>query len=372
MNEDEFIDRLHARVERTWLSYALIGICVVVFIAELWQGRTWWTVRSDVLLAMGADFGPKVQSGESWRLLTAIFLHGNPLHIVLNMLALWQVGYFVERIFGRFGMALLFLVCGLMGSLASIWWRAQGLSVGASGAIFGLYGALLVWLIRRRHEVPLGIFKQLRSGTLGFIVYSLFAGVALPGIDNAAHLGGLLGGMLLGSGMAPPLGKPARQQWRQRTTWLALLAVLACAGWLWHSVPQVAVAWQQHAEFSQVVHDFALHDAQLEQQVQSLMRQMQAHQLRQADAARMLDEELLPGWQAQIDRLAAISVAPADASRHQALLRYASLRHSALLMLARALMTGQPQWLRIAAQRQQEAEAALLDSREERREQSAR
>jgi rhomboid protease GluP len=364
LNEDEFIDRLHARVDRAWLSHALIGACVVVFLVELWQARTWWTVHGNVLLAMGANFGPKVQAGEYWRLLSSVFLHGSPLHLALNMLALWQVGYFIERIFGRAGTLLLFIACGLLGSLASVWWRAEGLSVGASGAIFGLYGALLVWLIRQRHEVPLSIFKQLRSGTLGFIAYSLFAGVALPGIDNAAHIGGLLCGMVLGIGMAPPLGKPPGQQWRQRSTWAAIAVSMLCAYSLWHTAPQVAVAWQQHAEFSGVTRDFALHDAQLEQQVQSLVIQMHARKLQPADAARTLDEELLPAWQTQIDRLAAISVAPADSSRHQALLRYAGLRLSALQMFARALMTGQPQWLQLAAQRQQEAQAALLGTRE--------
>ena len=365
MKEDEFIDRLHARVERIWVTYALIIACTIVFLVELWQAQAWWTVRSDVLLAMGADFGPKVQAGEIWRLLSAVFLHGNPLHIALNMLALWQVGYFIERIFGRSGTLLLFIACGLMGSLASIWWRAEGLSVGASGAIFGLYGTLLVWLIRRRHDVPLGIFRQLRSGTLGFIGYSLFAGVALPGIDNAAHLGGLLSGMLLGLGMSAPLGTPPGRQWRQYSTWLALGATGFSAGVLWHTAPQVAVVWQQHTEFSEVTREFAQHDAQMEQQVQSLMGRVRTRQLPPADAARELDETLLPAWQAQIDRLAALSIAPGDSARHQALLRYASLHSSALQMLSRGLMTGQPRWLRLAAQRQQEAEAALLGTRAE-------
>jgi rhomboid protease GluP len=365
LNENEFIDRLHARVDRAWLTHALIGACVVVFLIELWQAQTWWTIHGKVLLAMGANFGPKVQAGEYWRLLSSVFLHGSPLHLGLNMLALWQVGYFIERIFGRSGTLLLFVVCGLLGSLASVWWRAEGLSVGASGAIFGLYGALLVWLIRQRHEVPLGIFKQLRSGTLGFIAYSLFAGFALPGIDNAAHIGGLLGGMLLGAGMAPSLGKPPNQQWRQRSTWAALLAAMTCAYMLWHTAPQVAIAWQKHAEFSEVTRDFALHDAQLEQQVQSLIIQMHARKLRPSDAAHALDDELLPAWQTQIDRLSAISVEPADKARHQALLRYAGLRYTALQMLARALTTGQSQWLQLAAQRQQEAQAALLGTREQ-------
>ncbi|MEC5387600.1 rhomboid family intramembrane serine protease [Uliginosibacterium sp. H3] len=364
MDEDEFIERLHTRIERIWLTYALIATCAVVFLIELWQSRSWWTVRSDVLLSMGASFGPKVQSGETWRLLSAVFLHGNPLHLALNMLALWQIGHFIERIYGRSGALLLFVACGLMGSLASIWWRTQGLSVGASGAIFGLYGALLVWLIRRRHDVPMGILKKLRSGTLGFIGYSLFAGIALPGIDNAAHIGGLLGGMLLSLGMAAPFDRSPASQWRRRSTWLALLATAACATALWRTTPQVAVAWQQHVEFAEVARNFAQHDAQLEQQVQALLEQVRQRQIASVAAGRELDEVLLPAWQMQINRLASIPTGDADRPRHQALLNYAGLHGSSLQLLARGLMTGQPGWLQLAHQRQLEAQAALLGTRE--------
>ena len=365
MSEDDFLDRLHERVERIWLSYALIAACSVIFIIELWQAHALWNVRSDVLLKMGADFGPKVQAGETWRLFTALFLHGSPLHLGLNMLALWQVGYFIERIYGRYSTLLLFIGSGLIGSLASIWWKAEGLSVGASGAIFGLYGALLVWLIRRRHEVPLGIFKQLRSGTLGFIGYSLFAGFALPGIDNAAHLGGLVGGLILGLGMAPPLDKPSHTQWRQITTWIGIVATLACGSVLWRTAPQVAVAWQQHVEFSEIVREFAQHDAQREQELQSLLGQVSARRIRPSDAARQLDETMLPAWQTQIDRLAATPVPSADRARHQALINYASLQHESMQMLARGLLTGQGQWLKLAAQRQQEAREALMGTQKE-------
>jgi rhomboid protease GluP len=363
LNEDEFLDRLHARVSRIWLTYALISMCVVVFAFEMWRSKTLWTVPGEVLLALGADFGPKVQAGQAWRLFSAIFLHGNPLHIALNMFALWQVGYFIERIFGRSGMLLLFIASGVMGSLASVWWRAQGMSVGASGAIFGLFGALLVWLIRRRHEVPLGIFKQLRSGTLGFICYSLFAGVALPGIDNAAHLGGLLGGMLLGAGMAAPLGRPAGAQWRRWPAWLALAAVIVCAGGLWRTAPQVAVTWQQHVEFSDLVRDFGLQDAQLEQQLQSLMKDLSERRTSRVDAARQLENDMLPAWRVEADRLAALDVAPADETRKAALVHYASFRYEALQMIARGLVSGQRRWFELAAQRQLEAQAALLNSR---------
>jgi hypothetical protein len=146
---------------------------------------------------------------------------------------------------------------------------------------------------------------------------------------------------------------------------VALAVVAIAAGTLWRTAPQVAVVWHQHVEFAEVARDFSLHDAQLEQQVQSLMNQVGHHQMRPADAARQLDEDLLPAWQAQIDRLAAVPITPADSSRHQALLRYASLHYSALQMLARGLMTGQSQWLRLGAQREQEAQAALLGTRAE-------
>ena len=147
-------------------------------------------VGSPVLLKLGANHAPLVMQGEAWRLVAAMFLHGGLLHIGLNMFALYQAGQIVERLFGAGGFLLLYLGAGIAGNVASMWWNPQAVSVGASGAVFGVYGALLAYLRAQPGSMPMSVFNQIRSSTLAFIGYSLFAGVALPGIDNGAHVGG--------------------------------------------------------------------------------------------------------------------------------------------------------------------------------------
>lgn len=362
---EAFIERLHARVARTWLTDGLIAACVLAFLSQLLQARVFWAIPSTNLLVQGADFGPLVQEGQVWRLFSSLFLHGSPLHLVFNMLALWEAGQLVERIFGRRGMLLIYLGGGLVGSLASIWWRANGLSVGASGAIFGLYGALLMWLLRFRHEVPLVIFKPLRKGTLVFIIFSLFAGVILPGIDNAAHVGGLIGGSVLGAAFALPLDEDPARKWRHWHAWAGVLACTLLASMLWRTAPQVAKAWEERVArvgFSELMREFVLQDARMTQLTQSILDATRRRQLTPEEAAQEIRSKVLSASVSDIDHIRTLEVAPADAPRKRALLDYASLRYQSRDALARFLETGQRKWLRTAAQYEQQAQAALLDS----------
>lgn len=363
LSEQEFFDALRQRVPAIRLTQALIAACVLVFALEQWQAGLVWTIPGNILNAFGAVSGLKVQAGETWRLLSAMFVHGNLLHLALNMISLWQAGEFVERIWGRKGMLLLYFGSGLLGSLASIWWKAQTLSVGASGAIFGLFGALLVWLLQNRHVMPPSLFKPMRGSLVFFMGYSLFAGFAIEGIDNAAHIGGLLAGGLMALSVQRPIVSIDPSPWRQKRFWLGTLAIIACAGLLWVKAPKTAVAWQQHVDFAEVTQSLAMHDAVLTQQLQALWQAMLQRQVLPADAAGMLQADIIPVWQQQIDRLASEQVNEVDKPRHRALLRYAGLRLQALQLLTEGLRTGQQSWLKQAEARMLEAQSALLEAR---------
>lgn len=183
------------------------------------------------LIPYGSNFGPLTLGGQPWRLLSSLFIHGGVLHLGLNLLALWQVGAVVEPLFGRWRFLLLYLGAGVLAGIASLWWQPQVNSVGASGAIFGIFSALLVDLRLHRDLLPGRLFRRMRTGLLSFLAFSLFAGVVLPGIDNAAHLGGLIGGVLLGYVLAPRSpGSPWPDVTRRALVALAWLA-LALAAW---------------------------------------------------------------------------------------------------------------------------------------------
>lgn len=127
-----------------------------------------------------------------------MFLHNGLMHIALNMLGLYSVGITVERIYGPRLFALIYLASGLLGSALSLHFGAQvAVSVGASGAVFGIAGALIVGIWQHRRQLPQSISKQTLSSAGIFVLYSLVQGFAKQGIDNAAHIGGLLAGCVL-------------------------------------------------------------------------------------------------------------------------------------------------------------------------------
>jgi rhomboid protease GluP len=173
-----------------------------------WGGGMQAAIRAQQLINWGSNLGRLTLHGQPWRLFTSMFLHGSPLHLLFNMLALWQVGALVERIFGSLRFAGLYLLAGLAGSLSSVLWNAHVNSVGASGAIFGIIGGLLAFIGRENSGVPETVVRDLRGSIFPFLAFNIVAGFAYPHTDNAAHIGGLIGGWLAGHLLARSLHVP--------------------------------------------------------------------------------------------------------------------------------------------------------------------
>lgn len=159
--------------------------------------------------------GKTLGAGQWWRLLTSAFVHGNLLHLAMNMFALWQAGQLVERIFGSARFAGLYLLAGIGGSLGSLLWglvtQHPVNSVGASGAIFGIIGGLFAFIGREHSGVPPTVVRDLRSSLAPFLLFNIGAGFLYPHTDNAAHIGGLVGGWLAGHLLARSLHVPAQR-----------------------------------------------------------------------------------------------------------------------------------------------------------------
>jgi membrane associated rhomboid family serine protease len=170
------------------VTTALIAINVGVYLAELGLGGSVNGTRNWIY-DHGVLFGPFVANGDWWRLLTAAFLHYGPLHLLMNMYGLYLAGSFLEQVIGRWRFLFLYLASGLAGSAGALIASYFGGTVGASGAIFGVFGALFV-LERRRHIAT--------GGQIGaLIVLNLVFTFAFPGISIGGHLGGLVGGVAL-------------------------------------------------------------------------------------------------------------------------------------------------------------------------------
>jgi membrane associated rhomboid family serine protease/Tfp pilus assembly protein PilF len=196
------------------LTQIIFGINAAVFLGMALAGSTIMEFSTAESIRWGANAGALTFSGEWWRLLTNIFVHGGIIHIAFNMWCLWNLGQLCESLYGRWTYAGVYLVCGVGASLASAAWNPYRASVGASGAIFGLAGALIAAFKLGEFSVP----RAALSGTLrslgAFVVYNLVFGFALPGIDNTAHIGGLITGLIVGAliaVVAPYQDRPLRR-----------------------------------------------------------------------------------------------------------------------------------------------------------------
>ncbi|HXU93521.1 MAG TPA: rhomboid family intramembrane serine protease [Gallionella sp.] len=181
-----------------WVTYFLVAANVLIWGAAIVQGANIAHTSADKLLLWGGNAASEVQRGEWWRLFTATFLHGGLMHLFMNMLGLVSIGILVERIYGHRLYMLIYVGSGLIGSALSLHFSAQtAVSVGASGAIFGVTGALLVGVYQHRDRLPKTFSRNMITSMSVFIIYSLLQGFSKQGIDNAAHIGGLLGGAML-------------------------------------------------------------------------------------------------------------------------------------------------------------------------------
>ncbi len=187
------------------LTPVLVAASTILFVVMAIAGVNVIDPQARDLQAWGANYGPLTLGGEWWRLATCTFIHIGILHLFMNMVVLWSVGGLLERLVGRAGFLAAYAVSGLAGSMASSWWSPSVTSAGASGAVFGVLGCIVGLLARDRRSVPAAARSRIVRMAAVFIGYNLLFGLSVPGIDMAAHIGGLLAGFGCGIVLALPL-----------------------------------------------------------------------------------------------------------------------------------------------------------------------
>lgn len=178
------------------VTYVIIGINVLMFTAMLISGVHIFEPLVADIAKWGGNFKPYTTGGEWWRLITAAFVHIGIIHIAFNMYALYSAGVYLEPMLGKLRFVIAYLCTGVIASITSIWWSDNVVSAGASGAIFGLYGLFLALLTTKL--IPAKMRSSLLSSIAVFIIYNLAYGAKSEGVDNAAHIGGLLSGFVFG------------------------------------------------------------------------------------------------------------------------------------------------------------------------------
>ena len=177
-----------------FVAAILIDINMIIFICLVLSGVNVVSATPSELLTFGANRRFEVMNGEPWRLFTSMFLHGGLMHLIMNLFAIAIICYLIEANLGRFKTILVYVISGIGASIASIFWYENTVSVGASGAIFGMMGVMIAHLIARKTSELNGLFV---------IILVLYGGINLAlgflgGVDNAAHIGGLLTGIIIG------------------------------------------------------------------------------------------------------------------------------------------------------------------------------
>lgn len=184
IKEDNELAKIFLKKDQPIVTYSIILLNIIVFMLSL--------LDYNMIINYFANYYINVKNGEIYRLLTACFVHANLLHIFFNMYALYYIGPMVEKYYGKLKYLLIYLGSGIMGSLFSVV-LSNNVSIGASGAIFGLFGSMLYFGYKYRATLD----GFVRSGIIPVLFINLILGFIVPNIDVYGHIGGLIGGLLL-------------------------------------------------------------------------------------------------------------------------------------------------------------------------------
>jgi rhomboid protease GluP len=302
-------DQLKDRAPTVPVTYLLLSINMLVFIAMLIGGAGLWHSPNGVQLKWGANFGPATQDGEWWRLFTAMFIHFGIVHLCLNCFSLWDVGQLVERMYGRWRFLSIYLISGLFGNLLSL--VVQGndaVSGGASGAIFGVYGAALVFLWRERKSITAYEFRWLFGGGAAFAIIMIVLGLMIPGIDNAAHVGGLLAGMISCVALSQSL---EAKKINVEYTIVAILILSISSVMLIENLPKPKYKWGDEQLLQSAIQSFIAKDQQINRNWLTIQYESKQGDKSFAELASKIDFAVSQPYQ---ESYAALSKLPNDPS----------------------------------------------------------
>jgi membrane associated rhomboid family serine protease len=232
--EMEYQERLLSQPPKSTATLTLLVANVALFIAAALGGAGWFIPNPAIEIAAGSNLGPLTTHGEWWRLITALFVHFGLIHLLFNMWALAAFGALSERLLGIRSFIFIYFVSGITANLFSITLRPSIDTAGASGAIFGILGALLAVYWRNKRTLPFTVVRSERTAVIMFATFALLGGFLYEGVDNAAHLGGLFTGLLLGYTLSHAKQYPAANMPNRLPTLkmlLAAAAILACGFW---------------------------------------------------------------------------------------------------------------------------------------------
>ena len=305
----------------------LIDANVLVFIIMIVSGVHIFFPEKQSMLEWGANIRPLTLEGQWWRLLTSCFIHFGIFHLIFNMYALLYIGLLLEPYLGKTRFITAYLLAGLAASTASLWWNSFVLSAGASGAIFGMYGVFLALLTTKLLDKA--IKKSLLISIALFVGYNILNGLKPnSGIDNAAHIGGLLSGLIIGYAFVPSL-----KQYKNRKIQLTTTALLA----VFILVPTVFI-------YKTLPDDFAIYQKKLEKFAEIESMAMEVYRLPEGTPRKEILSEIkdrgIYYWNENlklIDSFKNLDLPPGIREKNQELRKYCVLRIKSYRLLYKAI-----------------------------------
>jgi rhomboid protease GluP len=295
---------LHEQTPRLAVVPAIAAFNTGLFVLMALLGAGWLVPDGSFYFNWGSNYGPLTLQGQEYRWFTATFLHFGLMHLLLNMWALLDVGSVAERIYGSARFALIYIFAGITGSMLSTAWDPLRNSAGASGAIFGVFGALGAFWLLQRKNLPPSQLKARATSTVVFAGYSLLNGAVHPAIDNAAHVGGLLGGFLVALPLVRPIpsGLFSPRHWNLK--WIGAgfgaLAIIV-SGFLF--VPTHHRGDPSVLVYSQVMHGFGAEESRTMRRFFDIAPAARSKASIDPQLAPVIGQEILPFWQDAATRL---------------------------------------------------------------------
>ncbi|HEY9153536.1 MAG TPA: rhomboid family intramembrane serine protease [Opitutaceae bacterium] len=335
----------------TSITGAIILINIAVFLLMAVKFHAGWILTSnmDPYIRFAASNASVTTNGEWWRLLVAMFVHYGIIHIGTNMWALFNLGELMETLSGKFIYTLTYIACGLGGGFASMIYHGDKVwSAGASGAIFGILGATLGYILRQKKALPRSVYRPLLQSTLFFAAYNLFYGFAGESIDNANHVGGFITGIAIGWLTALPLELEVRRKlWPSRAI-VALVALTVVIGVGYKFSPRFDHDLAEDYKFNQA---YAAIDAGQPKLMRDYNAAVQAAQQTGDQGGvfeKFLQTKYLPFFQTQQKELAALRLTPGLRTdrRRNGLVKLAQTRIDAAAHLLKFRQNQDPQELR--------------------------
>ncbi|HLA52548.1 MAG TPA: rhomboid family intramembrane serine protease [Flavitalea sp.] len=315
-----------------FITPILLDLNIIIFILMAVSGVNILSPDNESMVNWGANFRPMTLEGQWWRLVSNCFLHIGILHLLMNMYALLNIGVLLEPHLGRTRFISAYLLSGITASVASLWWHDMTISAGASGAVFGMYGVFLAMLTTNLIEKAAR--KALLASIAVFVGYNLIYGLK-GGIDNAAHIGGLIGGLIIGYAFIPSLKKPEANNLKFSTVGLLTVLFLASSFVVYKKIPN----------------DFGTYDAKMKE-----FAAMESMALEVLELPRNTpDDEILFGlkdrgiyyWNENIklvERLKQLELPLEIRSRNQMLIEYCELRIKTYELLYKGISEGTDQY----------------------------